>query len=187
MNKKTLALTKEQYKEIIETMREGFTGCRPNNRVATALVIEGNLGIRISDILKLKLSDIVKDGDRYRLNIIEQKTKKLREFTVPKEIRDYLRDYCDDNNISKDEIIFPITERAVQKQLKLVCDFLGYDGISTHSFRKYFATEIYKNSNYNIALVKELLQHSNTSITQRYIGIRSKDIEDAISNHVDLI
>ena len=43
MNKKTKALTTEQYKEIIQTMREGFSGCRPNERIATALVLEGNL------------------------------------------------------------------------------------------------------------------------------------------------
>lgn len=54
MNKKTKALTTEQYKEIIQTMREGFSGCRPNERIATALVLEGNLGLRISDILQLR-------------------------------------------------------------------------------------------------------------------------------------
>ena len=52
MNKKTKALTTEQYKEIIQTMKEGFCGCRPNERIATALVLEGNLGLRISDIVK---------------------------------------------------------------------------------------------------------------------------------------
>ena len=83
MNKKTAALTTEQYKEIIQTMKQGFCGCRPNERVATALVLEGNLGIRISDIVNLRFCDIVKDGDRYRLEIIEQKTGKRRVFTVP--------------------------------------------------------------------------------------------------------
>ena len=78
MNKKTKALTTEQYKEIIQTMREGFSGCRPNERIATALVLEGNLGLRISDILKLRPRDIVRDGDRYRLEVIEQKTGKRR-------------------------------------------------------------------------------------------------------------
>ena len=29
MNKTTVALTVEQYKEIIKTMRNGFTGCWP--------------------------------------------------------------------------------------------------------------------------------------------------------------
>ena len=66
MNKQTKAVTTEQYKEIIQTMREGFCGCRPNDRIATALVLEGNLGLRISDILSLRLSDIVRDGDRFR-------------------------------------------------------------------------------------------------------------------------
>lgn len=58
MNKKTKALTTEQYKEIIHTMKEGFCGCRPNERIATALVLEGNLGLRISDIVKLRPCDI---------------------------------------------------------------------------------------------------------------------------------
>ena len=64
-------------------MKQGFTGCRPNERVATALVLEANLGLRISDIIHLRLADIVKDGERYRLSIVEQKTKKARTFTVP--------------------------------------------------------------------------------------------------------
>lgn len=94
MNKKTKALTTEQYKNIIQTMKEGTCGCRPNERIATALVLEGNLGLRISDILKLKLSDIVKDGDRYRLCITEQKTGKQREFTVPLVIQQYIDAFC---------------------------------------------------------------------------------------------
>lgn len=72
------------------------------------------------------------------------------------------------------------------KQLKIVCDFLEYNGISTHSFRKYYATEIYKNNGYNIALVQQLLQHSSTAVTQRYIGIQQKEIETAIENHLKL-
>ena len=48
-NKKTIALTTEQYNEIIDTMKTGFTGFRSNNRIATALVLEANLGLRISD------------------------------------------------------------------------------------------------------------------------------------------
>ena len=73
MNKKTKALTTEQYTEIIKTMKEGSSSFRPNERIATALVLEGNLGLRISDILKLRPCDIVRDGDRYRLEITEQK------------------------------------------------------------------------------------------------------------------
>lgn len=187
MNRKTIALTTDQYKEIIQTMKEGFCGCRPNERIATALVLEGNLGLRISDILSLRLCDIVMDGDRYRLEIVEQKTGKKRIFTVPLVIQQYVENYCLRNGIRREERIFPITERAVQKQLKIVCDYLGYEGISTHSFRKWYATEIYKSNGCDIALVQRLLQHSSAATTQRYIGIEPQRIEEAIQGHASLL
>ena len=187
MNKKTTALTTEQYTEIIQTMKQGFCGCRPNERIATALVLEGNLGLRISDILKLRPCDIIRDGDRYRLEVVEQKTGKSRVFTVPLVIQQYIENYCLRNSIRRNDLMFPITERAVQKQLHIVCDYLGYEGISTHSFRKWYATEIYKANGFDIALVQRLLQHSSASTTQRYIGIEPQRIEQAIQNHAQLI
>lgn len=187
MNKKTKALTTEQYTEIILALKEGFSGCRPNECIATALVLEGNLGLRISDILRLRLSDIVRDGDRYRLSIIEQKTGKQRDFTVPLVLKQYIENYCLRNNILRHERIFPITERAIQKQLSIVCDYLGYEGISTHSFRKWYATEIYNANGFDIALVQRLLQHSSASTTQRYIGVEPQRIEQAIMNHTQLL
>ena len=135
MNKKTKALTTEQYKEIIQTMKDGFCGCLPNERIATILVLEGNLGLRISDILKLRLCDIVRDGDRYRLEVVEQKTGKRRIFTVPLVIQQYIENYCLRNGIQRTETIFPISERAVQKQLAIVCDYIfNYKCQITFSF-----------------------------------------------------
>ena len=167
-------------------MREGFCGCRPNERVATALVLEGNLGLRISDIVKLRPCEIVQDGDRYRLEIVEQKTNKRRVFTVPLVIAQYVENYCLRNSIGRNDLIFPITERAVQKQLALVCAYLGIVGVSTHSFRKWYATEIYKANGFDIALVQRLLQHSSAAVTQRYIGIEPQRIEAAIQGHAQL-
>ena len=187
MNKKTYALTTAQYKEIITTMKQGFSGARPNERIATALVLEGNLGLRISDVLALRPCDILLDGDRYRLEIAELKTGKKRVFTVPLVIRQYIENYCLRNGIRPEERIFPLTERAVQKQLKIVCDYLGYEGISTHSFRKWYATEIYNANGYDIALVQRLLQHASASTTQRYIGIEPQRIEEAIQRHAQLL
>ena len=155
--------------------------------VATALVLEGNLGLRISDILRLRLSDIVSDGGRYHLSITEQKTGKKRIFTVPLVIYQYIENYCLRNGIGRNELLFPLTARAVQKQLALVCGFLGYEGISTHSFRKWYATEIYRNNGFDIALVQRLLQHSSATVTQRYIGIEPQRIEKAIEGHAELL
>ena len=192
MNKTTVALDKDQYKNIIDTIKSGFTtsdGCifNPNNRLATILVLQANLGLRLSDILNLHICDIVKDAGRYRLDITEKKTGKSRTFTVVPELYNYMLEYATDNGISKQAKLFDISERAVQKQLKIVCDHLGYENIGTHSFRKFYATEIYKNNNYDIELVRHLLQHSSTAITQRYIGISSATVEQAINNHICLL
>jgi len=183
LNKKTLTLTEEQYTEIIDAMKTGFSGSRPSSHIATALIIEVNLGLRISDILKLRLNDIVRDGDRYRLDITEQKTGKRRTFTVPAIIYNHIKMYVLENGVKPHEIIFPLTERAVQHRLKIVCDYLGLEGISTHSFRKFFATQIYVNNDYNVVLVQQLLQHSTPAVTQKYIGIQPQQIENALNKH----
>lgn len=191
MNKRTVALTTEQYTNIITAIKSGFCHAgreyKPNERIATALTLEANLGMRISDILQLHYCDIIKDGDRYRLDISEIKTGKERVFTVPEEIRSYIDEYRTRNHMTEQQRLFDLSERQIQKHLKATCEYLGLDGISTHSFRKYFATQIYINNGYNIELVRQLLQHSSVAVTQRYIGIQQKQVENALQNHVILI
>ena len=192
MNKKTVALTEEQYRNIIETIRNGFICLdghivKSNNRIAMVLSLEANLGLRISDVLQLRLSAIIHDGARYRLDIVEQKTKKKREFTVPIEIYSYIQNYVLENNINPAAKLFDISERTIQNHLQLVCEYLNFDNVSTHSFRKFFASSIYVNSGYNIELVRILLQHSSVATTQRYIGIQTREIENALRNHIKLI
>lgn len=191
MNKRTVALTTEQYTNIITAIKSGFCHAgreyKPNERIATALTLEANLGMRISDILQLHYCDIIKDGDRYRLDISEIKTGKERVFTVPEEIRSYIDEYRTRNHMTEQQRLFDLSERQIQKHLKATCEYLGLDGVSTHSFRKYFATQIYINNGYNIELVRQLLQHSSAAVTQRYIGIQQKQVENALQNHVILI
>ena len=191
MNKRTVALTDQQYTSIITAIKGGFCCSgreyKPNDRIATALTLEANLGLRISDILQLHFCDIVADGDRYRLNIHEIKTGKERSFTVPAEIREYIRAYMVRHNLTDNQKLFDLSERQIQKHLKAACDYLDISGVSTHSFRKYFATQIYVNNGYNIELVRQLMQHSSSAVTQRYIGIQSQQVEDALQNHIKLV
>lgn len=191
MNKRTVALTDQQYIDIITAIKSGFCHAgreyKPNERIAAALTLEANLGLRISDILHLHYCDIIKDGDRYRLNISEIKTGKERSFTVPEEIREFIDQYRIRNHMSEQQRLFDLSERQIQKHLQAACEYLGLDGISTHSFRKYFATQIYINNGYNIELVRQLLQHSSVSVTQKYIGIQSRQIENALHGHIKLL
>ena len=188
--KTTVACTQEQYETLINTLFEGIgTAILPNPRVATILEIEANTGLRIGDVLSLKRGSIIKDGGRYRFNITEQKTGKKRTFTVPASVYNFIEDYCDIAGINEGDIIVPITVRGVQKHLSKVCEYLGgdYKYISSHSFRKRFASQCYENSGGDIELVRRLLQHSSCAITSRYIGISDKRTDTVLNSCVALI
>ena len=185
-NKKTVALTDEQYYEILQAMRTGSSYFRPNERIRAILITEANLGPRIEDILKLRLCDFVMDGGRIKISITEQKTGKGRIFTINPSIYRFLVSYCKKNHIAEEEIIFPISERAVQMYLQKVCWYLDYENISTHSFRKTFAHKIYKHSGNDIVATQIALQHSSVTTTQRYLNIADVKLESVLQNYVFL-
>ena len=182
-----VALTDTQYTTIIQPLLRGFGDSRPNPRVAAILTAEANLGMRVGDILRLHMADFLRDGNRWRLNITEEKTGKKRHFTVPDAIYTFFCDYAKANHIEPTDLLFPIKVRVVQRNLKAVCALLGLSNISTHSFRKWYATDIYNASWHDIVLVQHLLQHSSPTITRRYIGIEDAKIEQAIAGHVCLV
>lgn len=190
-NKRTRALEEHEYALIIETIQQGFITAegkkiKPNPRIATALTLQANIGLRIGDIINLKLSNIIKDGGRLRLDIKEKKTNKKREFTVPTEIYTYLQSYALENNIRPNQKLFNITVRQVQKHLQITVEHLGLEGIGTHSFRKFFAVSIYNNNEYNVELVRQLLQHSSVAVTQHYLSVSPQIVEEALAKHIKL-
>lgn len=101
----TVTIDTESYHKLIRTLRRGYTDLdgvihRPNNQVATILVLEANLGCRIGDIIKLETNSIIWDGDVWHFNITEQKTKKQRSFVVPIQVKRFIDDYARINGIT---------------------------------------------------------------------------------------
>lgn len=129
------------------------------------------------------MSSFIKDGDRWRLDIREQKTGKVRRFTVPVEVYSFVQGYALEQGIGQDARLFDISERQVERQLNRVFAKMGLPlrNYGSHSYRKFFATKVYMDNEMDIELVRVLLQHSSTSVTSRYIGISQKSIEDALA------
>lgn len=187
MNKRCVALTQEQYEKSIELMRGGFmlSGVlvKPNGRIAAVEVLQASLGLRLGDVLQLCMSSFIKDGGRWRLDIVEQKTGKVRQFTVPVEVYSFVQDYALDRGIGRGARLFDISERQVERHLNKVFEKMGLPlrQYGSHSFRKFFATKVYLDNEMNIELVRVLLQHSSVAISQKYIGISPKMVEDALA------
>lgn len=179
-NKQTRAISRPEFENIITTIQQGFTTpdgkkISPHKAVAVALITEANLGIRIGDVVKLKLSDIVSDGENYRLSICEEKTKKSRTFLVNRDYFIFLQTYALEMGIAPNERLFNVAVRTVQHYLQLACKTLGLVGIGSHSFRKMFATELFQTTK-DISQIRLLLQHSSILTTQRYLSV---DLEKA--------
>ena len=169
-----------EYKEIIMLLLDGFkntngTIFRHNKKIALALQLQASLGLRIGDVLKLRVSNF-RNG---KLETREEKTDKLQYREINRNVFDYIKDYAIETSLSPTDKLFKIKIRAVQKQLKIITDYLGLSNISTHSFRKLYATTIYEQNNHNIELVKELLNHTSIATTQRYIRVSQQEIDRA--------
>ena len=87
-----------------------------------------------------------------------------------------------------------IKDKTIKEKISLIvrhsqkiCDYLGYEHIGTHSFRKRFATLAYENSGHDIELVRKLMQHSSASITSRYLGISDERMDSVLKGCVSII
>lgn len=63
----------------------------------------------------------------------------------------------------------PISRQAADKVLREVCECLGLEGVSTHSFRRSFATNLAK-SGKSLASIRRLLGHADVDTTKVYVG-----------------
>ena len=179
----------DEYMTIITLCQKGFTYkdeygvehiFRPNKQLAMTFILQANLGLRISDVLKLKPSTFKND----KLEVIEKKTGKLQYRTINRNLKELIYEYALENNIKSNDYLIQVKVRAIQKQLAIIVNYLNLTNISSHSFRKLFGVTVYNKTNGNIELLKELFNHSNISTTQRYIKVSQKQI-DEISSSID--
>ena len=194
---KTRPITLEEYNMILDKMCSSFTYkvenkdgemkdklFRANFKVAYALQLQASLGLRIGDVLQLKLNDFVPDGrGSFKLSKVEQKTGKTKDVVINDNLYNNIKLYTLENNIKSDELIIQMTVRNIQAQLKIVCNELNLHNVSTHSFRKFYAMRIFEDSNYNFEVVRALLNHSNVAITQKYLGVSNQEIARVSKNH----
>jgi len=140
-----------------------------------------NIGLRISDLLQLKVKDI---KNKSHIEIREGKTKKFKRQALNPELKMIINNYIKIKKLSDEEYIFksrkgnnkPIGRIQAYRILKSAAEKIGLKHIGTHSLRKTYGFHHYK-KNKDIAILQEIFNHSSPSITLRYIGI-NQDIKD---------
>lgn len=138
-------------------------------------------GLRISDILNLKVSDV---KNKIQTEIIEIKTGKKRTVHL-KSLTSNIIDYLNTEHDGESEWLFPsptdntkhLASHQYYKILQKVANNLGLDYIGTHTLRKTFSYFFLKQNKGDIVTLMKILNHSSQAVTLRYAGIEEEDIK----------
>jgi len=148
-----------------------------------------NTGLRISDLLKLKLSDVMDHKCKAKDNIYirEKKTGKEKVFKMNKIAKEAIKEYIISlNNYDLDWYLFKSKKgnnKAISRIhaydiLNDVAKEVGIkDKIGTHTLRKTFGYHA-RMKGVGIEILQKIFNHSAPGITMRYIGIAQDEMED---------
>lgn len=166
-------------------------------RNATIWVVGCCLGVRVSDIVRLKFYHFFdKDGNwRERIPVVEKKTSKLNNALITDAIKEAMEEYIKGDfpdGYDLTDWVFPgkmrtehITEKALYKHLTLAQSELGIsEHIGTHSMRKTFVRviECTFDPAYNektLSVIQTLLNHESITTTSRYLGVMKAQCDGA--------
>ena len=171
-NKLPNILSEEEVIKILKGVR--------NLKHRAILFITYSAGLRVGEVVRLKVSDI--DSDRMLIHIVQGKGRKDR-YTVLSEITlNILREYF---KVYKPKYwLFPgqdknkpLSERTVQKVFKTACENANLNKcVTTHSLRHSFATHLLENGT-DLRYIQELLGHKNSKTTEIYTHVSKRSIQ----------
>ena len=166
---------------------------KKNPRDFTLFTLAVNTGLRISDILSLKVGDIKNHkGDiKDSLYILEQKTKKRRNIPLNKQAKEALGYYFKKTGVyDLDKYLFisekagdnkPLTRVRAWQLINKWCREVGIDfKVGGHTLRKTFGYHL-RMQGISIERISDLLGHSNIKVTFRYIGINDDERKEVLS------
>ncbi|MBA7554298.1 Tyrosine recombinase XerD [subsurface metagenome] len=153
-----------------------------------------NTGLRISDILRLRVEDVKDQTGEIKeyLDLNEKKTKKQRLIYINDEVRNALEYYFNKTGIydlerylfisDKTKINKPISRIRAWQLIQIWCREVGIKGrIGTHTIRKTAGYQM-RIAGVAIELIQEVLGHQSISMTKRYLGITDDEITKVLKN-----
>ncbi len=138
-------------------------------------------GLRISDILKLKVKHVYKSK---RIRIYEEKTDKYKEIELNPILKKVFKEYCEGKK--DNEYLFksrkgynnPITRNRAYVILSDMGKMFNMDSIGSHTMRKTFGYHYYKQTK-DIAFLMRIFNHATPTQTLDYIGMTQDSINKA--------
>lgn len=174
-------------KKLIEDMKQHL---KINNVRDWLLFTLGiNSGLRVGDLLRLNVEDVVTGS----IDIREQKTRKIKHFNFSTTCKMAIAEYLQATRLLTGPL-FPgrkdpskaICPESAWRILKQAAEFVGIPGnIGTHTMRKTFGYWALRQGA-DISFIMQALNHSSPAITKRYIGITTDELDTEIYSKMNL-
>jgi len=167
-------------KSKIEDIKKILKGQNDRNFIMFCMGIY--TGLRISDILQLKVGDL---KNKEYIRIFEQKTGKengiLINPSLKRELKKFIEFRNDDEYLikSREGKNKPLKRDMAYKILSAAAKEIGLEEIGTHTLRKTFGYHFYLKTK-DIGLLMDMFNHSAPNITLRYIGINQDKRDKAL-------
>ena len=172
-------ISKEDYIKLLDGLKQDG-----NIRWYYIVKLMGMTGARVSELIRLTKADMVR-------GYAEMHTKgKVRRILIPEkfaeEAAEYYKDYKLDDKLVLSKHGTAMSTRSVAQNIRNFADRYGIDKavMHPHSFRHMYAIELLRSTG-NIALVSDMLGHSDIGITSIYTRMTQKKQNEMVNNHID--
>jgi integrase len=163
-----------------------------NPRNYLLFTIGVNNGLRIGDLLRLKVKDVQHLKVGHHITIRESKTKKDNILVVNKAVYKALRNYLDAVKPDENDFLFvsrtgnkALTVQAVNQLIKQWTRAINLRGnYGAHSLRKTWGYQQRIQFSVGFEVIAKRYNHSNPAVTMRYLGIEDKEIHNTLMNEI---
>lgn len=178
--------------EVMRVM-ESFTG-EFAMRDRALFILGTKTGFRISELLSLRVGDVLQGGQMLdRVSVARRNMKKRiegRTVVLHPEAKEALGSWLDEmGESSTDTPLFrsrkgddrPVSRVHAWRVLNKAFDAGGVTGkTGTHSMRKTFASKVYDALGHDLVKLQRALGHRNVNSTASYLSFRQEEIDRAI-------
>ncbi|NMA68040.1 MAG: tyrosine-type recombinase/integrase [Desulfitobacterium sp.] len=156
---------------------------KSSQRDLLLFVLGINTGIRISDLLTLKLSDVWEKGQiKEFLCLYDDKREEEDIYYLNSKVREELEKYLASNPLNEGDYLFksqkddlPITRQQAYRIINQAARDAGVLGkIGTHTLRKTFGYHAFR-AGVTISLLMKIFHHYSPSETLKYIGVDKEE------------
>lgn len=156
-----------------------------NKRDFAMIQLMLNAGLRISEVVGLKLIDIERTNGKWFATVRLGKGLKYRQIPLNSDVKKALEEYLPERDSNSDYLFTSqkgggLSSNALWRVIKKYGDQAGLEDLTPHALRHTFGSMLVRDKRVDIVTVASLMGHESIQTTAIYTKPNEKDMIDAV-------